>query len=179
MCTGRNSTSSSTGGGAPRARDEPVPDAPDPRDLVALLYRADWTRLSLSAGMHEVSDWALRTTMHMPTPPWFPTLTGDLPSGERASDVHRARLRVAPGGRYRVDILPVEAEDENAGDHDRVLRCHYGTRPGMPPPYPELLWPSPVLNAFSLELAGCCTEHGHSDPHNMMSCSDKTRAQSW
>ena len=75
-----------------------VPDAPEPRDLIALLYRADWTRLSLSAGVHEVSDWALRTKMHMRAHPWFPTLIRDLPPGGWTPDVSRARLRVAPGG---------------------------------------------------------------------------------
>jgi hypothetical protein len=32
----------------------------DEPDLVALLYRADWTRLSLSARVREVTDWASR-----------------------------------------------------------------------------------------------------------------------
>ncbi len=67
---------------------------------------------------------------------------------------------MAPGGRYRIDI-PSGQDDagaehgqgDNPADSDRVPRCRYGTRPGLPPPYPELLRPSPVLNAFTLELA--------------------------
>jgi hypothetical protein len=124
----------------------------DEPDLVALLYRADWTRLSLSAEVHEVEDLALRTEMLKPAHPWFPTVIGDMTAGDWATHEYRARLRVAPVGRYRVDILPVESADENPADRDRVLRTRYGTRPGLPPPYPELLRPSRILNAFLLEL---------------------------
>ena len=46
----------------------------------------------------------------------------------------------------------VTRRNEPAFGYDRVLRSRYGTRPGMPPPYPELLWPSSLLNAYSLEL---------------------------
>jgi hypothetical protein len=39
-------------------------------------------------------------------------------------------------------------------DDGGVFRTRYRTRPGLPPPYPEVLWPSSLLNGFSLELAG-------------------------
>ena len=117
----------------------------DEPDLVALLYRADWTRLSLSAQVHEVVDWALKREIGKPAGPASCSLIKieDLPPMERDPYEHRARLRVAPGGRYRIDILPAASEsedgdgDEDPGGHDRVLRSRYGTRPGMPPPYPE------------------------------------------
>jgi outer membrane lipoprotein-sorting protein len=128
----------------------------DEPELVTLFYHADWTRLSLSAHVREMSNWALKAKMLRPAHSWGPTLIGDLPQadqGEWTRRVHRARLRIAPGGRYRADILPVEDQDEVSVDHDRVLRRRYGTRPGLPPPYPELLWPSTLLNAFSLEVA--------------------------
>jgi outer membrane lipoprotein-sorting protein len=127
-------------------------------ELVMLFYRADWTRLSLSAGVREVSDWALKAKMAMPARPasfGLIQVGTPLPMTERDPRKYRARLRLAPGGRYRIDILPSEDQDQDdsPGGRDRVLRRRYGTRPGMPPPYPELLWPSSVLNAFSLELA--------------------------
>ena len=126
----------------------------DEPDLVALFYRADWTRLSLSAQVREVINRALKTEQGMPAgPAFFRLFRFEYPPGmDRDPIEHRARLRVAPGGRYRVDTLPVESAGESRGPHDRVLRSRYGTRPGLPPPYPELLWPSSLLNAYSLEL---------------------------
>jgi outer membrane lipoprotein-sorting protein len=123
-------------------------------DLVALFYRADWTRLSLTARVREVIDWA-----HMRSRPvsLVPRLSDDsplldLPPMEPSLEEHRARLRIAPGGRYQVDILAVAAPGEEPPGPDEVVRRRYGNGPGLPPPYPELLWPSSLLNAFSLEL---------------------------
>jgi outer membrane lipoprotein-sorting protein len=125
----------------------------DGSDLVALFYRADWTRLSLSAEVHEVTYRSLRLRIGTPVhQPGFMRI-GEFPPMEPNRYEYRARLRVAPGGRYRVDILPVRSEADDPGDRARVLRTRYGTRPGMPPPYPELLQPSSLLNAHSLELA--------------------------
>lgn len=123
----------------------------DEPDLVALFYRADWTRLSLSAEVHERSDWALRTEMLKPAHPAFTWVSVDLPPGDWVPEEHRARLRIAPGGRYLIGILTAW-DVENPPDHGGVLRTRYGIRPGLPPPYPEVLWPSPLLNGFSLEL---------------------------
>ena len=125
----------------------------DEPDLVVLLYRADWTRLSLSAEVRGVIDWTLKAQVGRPTgPASFGLIKIEFPPiGERDPQEHRARLRVAPGGRYRVDILQ-GFEDEDLGAHGGVPRTRYGTRPGLPPPYPELLWPSSLLNAYSTEL---------------------------
>jgi hypothetical protein len=124
----------------------------DEPDLVALFYRADWTKISLSAEVRETIDWAHR----MPKPvSLIPGISVDslLDSPvEPNPEEYRARLRIAPGGRYQVDILAVEPQGEDRPGHDEVLRRRYGDRPGLPPPYPELLWPSALLNAFSLEL---------------------------
>lgn len=125
----------------------------DGPDLVALFYRADWTRLSLSAEVHEVIDWSLRLRIGTPVHQSGFIRIGEFPPMEPNRHEYRASLRVAPGGRYRVDILPVRSEADDPGDRARVLRTRYGTTPGMPPPYPELLRPSSLLNAYSLELA--------------------------
>jgi hypothetical protein len=123
-------------------------------DLVALFYRADWTRLSLAARVSEIIDWAHTRSRPVSLVPWIsddsPLL--DLPPMEPTLEEHRARLRVAPGGRYQVDILAVGAQGEDPAGPGEVLRRRYGNQPGLPPPYPELLWPSSLLNAYSLEL---------------------------
>jgi hypothetical protein len=124
-------------------------------DLVALFYRADWTRLSLAAEVREIIDWTHARSRPVSLVPWMsddsPLL--DLPPMEPSPQEHRARLRIAPGGRYQVDILAVAAQGEDPPGPDEVVRRRYGNQPGLPPPYPELLWPSLLLNAFSLELA--------------------------
>jgi|tagenome__1003787_1003787.scaffolds.fasta_scaffold20975855_2 hypothetical protein len=123
-------------------------------DLVTLFYRADWTRLSLAARVREIIDWTHARSRPVSLIPWMsddlPLL--DLPPMEPSLEEHRARLRIAPGGRYQVDILAVAAQGEDPPDPDEVVRRRYGNQPGLPPPYPELLWPSSLLNAFSLEL---------------------------
>src|SRR5215831_1844786 len=124
----------------------------DEPDLVTLFYHADWTRLSLSAEVHELTDWALRFEMRKPARPAFTWVSMDPPPGYLTPDEHRARLRIAPGGRYLVGILTAW-DLEHPPDHEGVLRTRYGIRPGLPPPYPELLRPSRLLNGFSLELA--------------------------
>src|SRR5580658_2131917 len=123
----------------------------DEPDLVALFYRADWTRLSLSADVYELRDLALESELHKPAHPKFSLVSTDLPPGYPGQDQHRARLRIAPGGRYVIGILTAW-DVPNPPDGGGVLRTRYGIRPGLPPPYPELLWPSPLLNGFSLEL---------------------------
>lgn len=124
----------------------------DEPDLVTLFYRADWTRISLSAEVHELSDWALRSKMRQPAQPGFSWVRADVPPDGRGRCEHRARLRIAPGGRYVVGIL-TSSDVETAPDHDAVLRTRYGIRPGLLPPYPEVLRPSLLLVGFSLELA--------------------------
>lgn len=63
------------------------------RDVVALLYRADWTTLSLSATLTSWTDYELRRRMRGMHPPDV----AELPVTE-----HRKHLLVAPGGKYRV-----------------------------------------------------------------------------
>ena len=126
----------------------------DEPDLVALFYRADWTRLSLSAEVHGLNNWALRQEMLRPPEPAFSFVRAgmDLPPEAWRVHEHRARLRIAPGGRYVVGMLSA-SDAETSPDSDGVLWTRYGIRPGLPPPYPEVLWPSRLLNGFSLRMA--------------------------
>jgi outer membrane lipoprotein-sorting protein len=123
----------------------------DEPDLVTLFYRADWTRISLSAEVHELADWALRAEIRKPAHPRFSWVSMDLPPGDWARH-HRARLRIAPGGRYLIGILTAW-DVQDPPDRSGLLCTRYGIRPGLPPPYPEVLWPSRLLNGFSLAIA--------------------------
>ncbi len=94
----------------------------DEPDLVSLLYRADWTRLSLAARVSEVRDRDLeRSRSGDGAPPgpswvswqprgWFsggprkPPWAGhewELATGQPGTETSRFTLLVAPGRRYR------------------------------------------------------------------------------
>jgi hypothetical protein len=69
------------------------------REVVALLYRADWTRLSLSATLASWTDHELRRRMRgIHHPPVSPD------GGEREPPVteHSKHVLLAPGGKYRI-----------------------------------------------------------------------------
>jgi hypothetical protein len=123
----------------------------DEPDLVALFYRADWTQLSLSAEVRELHDWRLQQQLRLPrqTLRWLKA-NADLPQADSGPTEHRARLRLAPGGRYVIGLLTAWDVPHPPADGS-VLRTRYRITPGQPP-YPEVLRPSPLLNAFSLEL---------------------------
>src|ERR1017187_6054413 len=72
--------------------------------LVVLLYRADWTRLSLSAAVHRRHDQALRNKIYNIRD------MSEYPPGHEPSDAEpaieeaRGRILLAPGGRYRDEV---------------------------------------------------------------------------
>src|SRR6266581_5504910 len=109
------------------------------RNVIGLLYRADWTRLSLSAEVRLERD-------------------GDLELGGYSSG--RAALLIAPGGRYRLEHGD-EPEYVRGSDGERG----WAWRPGLAaspalaeaddePPLPELLCPSSLLGGFTLDALG-------------------------
>jgi hypothetical protein len=56
----------------------------DEPDLVTLFYHADWTRLSLSAEVHELRDRALGLEMLRPAHPALNWVRMDLPPDTRS-----------------------------------------------------------------------------------------------
>jgi len=105
----------------------------DLQDVIGLLHRADWARLSLSADVHSETDQDLWMSRARATKPhWIPEgrgvpegrvwrfrenpenspLTWDKATGEELVGYHSwdTRLLIAPGGRYRQ-----EYQDEPSG----------------------------------------------------------------
>jgi hypothetical protein len=83
------------------------------RELVALLHRAGWKQLSLTADMNAMFDFDLQLRQvngHAPPPPD----AADMNHGTlRGIHRLRGRLVIAPGGRYRVaPTEPADSDDE-------------------------------------------------------------------
>ena len=138
--------------------------------LVALLYRADWTMLSLAARLHRVRTGRAGDVPHAAVP-W-----GDPASGP-------ALLLIAPGGRYRIETTgagdgrvirgsdgerawlltepgtgdPAEAAGEQPGDGPGSSFRMFG-RPE--PPAWTLTCPAWLLNEFELTPGGPATVAG-------------------
>jgi outer membrane lipoprotein-sorting protein len=144
-------------------------------ELVALVYRADWTRLGLAASVHARHDLALRNRMSNvratgePLPgPVGRWLRSAQPGPDHEPDVvTQGWVLLAPGGRYRLE-LAVPDEDRGAGDdRPRLTVCDgesqwevgadAATREEAhdpPDPLADLLIPSRLLTEFDLQLAG-------------------------
>jgi hypothetical protein len=128
------------------------------RELVALLYRADWTRLYLSGEVSGVDEPLLTMITHVraghrrtggPFPPFPPEFTARRP--------HLTRLLVAPGRRYRKDRQ--DGQVAQGCDGERIWQWWRYPPPGEvrlsagpEPPFPALLCPSWLLAGYDLEV---------------------------
>jgi hypothetical protein len=137
------------------------------RDLVSLLYDADWTRLRLAAEVTTSRDSDLDRTDGR----WPPPFLGAARSGrvwEMATDqpgtrTDRSTLLIEPGRRYRE-----QGGDYLSGcDGDRswfAVRDGGGwtveAAAGPEPPLPPMLRPSWLLTGFTLEPSGPVTAGG-------------------
>lgn len=83
------------------------------RDLVALLYRADWTQLSLSGELATRTDQAARGPLLAPTAGAITSPDTQSPPRWRETT---SSVLVAPGGRFRV-------ENQTRDDHRDVTVC--------------------------------------------------------
>ena len=122
----------------------------DERSIVALIYRADWRRLSLSGEVRGR------------TPPTWPG--GPFPPSGRLAQTDMMLL-VAPGGRYRVAI----PEGQLWGCDGERAWARLGELPpdteirfwgGLDSPFPELLDPSWLLTGYDLAIEGDTTACG-------------------
>src|SRR5580693_2604010 len=144
-------------------------------EVIGLLYRADWTRLSLSAELRSETD---REPLPLPRPSreersrWF--RAWPMQRQENGRYVGRGALLIGRGGRWRLECsLPGrgaegEAAEGNDGEHDWSWRPpETGGPPPLPvkvggayPPVPELLCPSSLLGGYTLEVLGPVTVAG-------------------
>lgn len=135
-------------------------------ELVGLLYRADWTRLSLSARLVGVTEDGPESVV---VPGWPPGRrvrhasrgsASDPPNGPRRPTRRiTARLLVAPGRRYRLDTSHEDGHAFLRGcDGDRPWQQFSGPDDGSEvyifgdpePPVPELMQPAWLLSGFEL-----------------------------
>ena len=142
-------------------------------EVIGLLYRADWTRLSLSAELRSETDREPR-----------PRLSREGRSRsyrtwpvQRQDDgryVGRGALLIGPGGRWRLECsvpgrgAEGEAAEGNDGEHGWSWRPpEVDGPPPLPvkvgvayPPPPELFCPSGLLGGYTLEVLGPVTVAG-------------------
>ena len=157
----------------------------DLQGLIGLLYRADWTRLSLAVDVHSERDQDLSTSrMSAMRPPWareglgrrfWPDsasspLAWEEATSEEAEGYHSwdTRLLIAPGGRYRQEYRDEPSGRVIGGDGERswVWRPQDPEPPEASidvkpkPPLDELFCPSELLEGFTLEVRGPVTACG-------------------
>ncbi|HEX8008120.1 MAG TPA: hypothetical protein VF482_17015 [Trebonia sp.] len=134
-------------------------------DLVALLYRADWTTLSLTAEVHGSDERVLSMATFIQThradsgPP-FPPFDRMRPN--------ITRLELAPGKRYRKDSEDGFLTEGSDGERAWVRVEH--PPPGAPDvmqfnggpesPFPSLLCPSWLLAGYDLQIGEQVTACG-------------------
>jgi hypothetical protein len=156
-------------------------------EVIGLLYRADWTRLSLSAELRSETD---REPPPFPRP--FPRPGPGPRSGlsreersrwfrawpmqrqDNGRYVGRGALLIGAGGRWRLECsvpgrgAEGEAAEGNDGERGWSWRPpETGGPPPLPvkvsgayPPVPELLCPSSLLGGYTLEVLGPVTVAG-------------------
>jgi hypothetical protein len=132
-------------------------------DLVGLLYRADWSRLSLTAEVSVRRDLDLDRVRYEDE---IPPPTGhewEMATDQLGTDARRSTLLIQPGRRYRE-----QGEDVASGcDGDRswtATRKDGGwdveADDGAEPPLPPMLRPSWLLTGYTLEAGEPVTADG-------------------
>ena len=139
-------------------------------EVIGLLYRADWTRLSLSAELRSETD--REPLPRLPRERWSRAWLGQRQDNGRY--VGRGALLIGPGGRWRLEC-PVpgrgaegEAAEGNDGERGWSWRpAAVGGPASLPvevngsyPPVPELFCPSCLLGGYTLEELGPVTVAG-------------------
>jgi outer membrane lipoprotein-sorting protein len=143
----------------------------DISDLVALVYRADWKQLSLSATVSSSFDPAvarrlrerkasdLRRVLGPLGAAWRMPAATDLDSRTVQSE---RTLLVAPGGRYRIessDGTLVVCDGEHRWQVSRGV-AHREVRPGPDAKFRGLLTPQWLIACYDIEITGEVTASG-------------------
>lgn len=139
--------------------------------LIGLLYRADWTRLSLSAGLSLRADYR----QYEEQPSEIPGLVWRKPAhpvqqpgpSTRAGEI-TGSLLIAPGGRFRMHtvdpagrIVVRGCDGDRSWQHFGQLAEGHQTRPfGRHPPLLPLLAPSWLLSGYQLTTEGAVSTGG-------------------
>ncbi len=155
----------------------------DLRDVIGLFYRADWTRLSLSAevGIEQDGDLTVRRAAAVqaelmrrfgirPGSYGIPAVDEDPDDERRGYHRWRATLLMAPGRRYRLEYEGDHGgwADGSDGEQDWTLPPP-DPAPLPPPrdweagsrlPVPALFRPAGLLAGFTLEVGGPVTACG-------------------
>jgi outer membrane lipoprotein-sorting protein len=154
----------------------------DLRDVIGLLYRADWTRLSLTGevrfeqnGDLIVSRDAVARTESMrrmgirPGAPGVPAMDEDPDDERRGYHRWQAALLIAPGRRYRLEYEGDHGGHADGSDGEQVWTLRPPDPALLPPrdfgvaaglPVPALFWPAGLLPGFTLEVSGPVTAVG-------------------
>ena len=142
-------------------------------EVIGLLYRADWTRLSLSAELRSETDREpLPRLSRDERSRWFRAWPMQRQDNGRYAG--RGALLIGPGGRWRLEcpvpgrVAGGEAAEGNDGERGWSWRPpEMGGPPPLPakvggayPPVPELLCPSCLLGGYTLEELGPVTVAG-------------------
>ena len=142
-------------------------------EVIGLLYRADWTRLSLSAELRSETDREpLPRLSREGRSRWYRAWPWQRQDNGRY--VGGGALLIGPGGRWRLECsvpgrgAEGEAAEGNDGERGWSWRPpEVGGPPGLPvkvgaayPPPPELFCPSGLLGGFTLEVLGPVTVAG-------------------
>jgi hypothetical protein len=133
-------------------------------DLISLLYRADWTRLSLAAEVSVRRDLDLdRTRWGADAPPREARLEWEMATYELGVESRRSTLLIQPGRRYREQgVGYVSGCDGNRGWSARRDGDGWKVEAdgGPEPPLPPMLRPSWLLSGYTLEAGEPVTAGG-------------------
>jgi hypothetical protein len=134
-------------------------------EVIGLLYRADWTRLSLSAELRSETD--REPLPRLSRERWYRAWPGQ--GQDNGRYVGRGALLIGPGGRWRLECpVPGQGAEGNDGERGWSWRPpEVGGPPPLPvevgtayPPPPELFCPSCLLGGYTLEVLGPVTVGG-------------------
>ena len=139
----------------------------DTPDLVVLLYRADWTRLSLAAEVKRTVDLDLSALRSEPDVPRARSGNEWETATElQGTETTRSTLLVAPGRRYRyqgegfIDCSNGERSWHEVEGDGAWVASLTGDPNGSGPPLATLLRPSWLLSGYTLEILGPATTLG-------------------